>query len=543
MSARSQQMSPIHAFDLYLISRLKGSLNSLRIKRLNGGLCKRLNWQKNRQLYGVFLTFIFCGGLMLPANAASQLINNKEWQSNTAMQTVLLAVIINGLPVDSGVLFLTDSQGRLLASRSFLNLYHFNPIDVALEVVEGIDYFDLGKVHGLQFTWNHEREDITIVASPEAFSKNKLNIGAANKNRQSPSLYSPGAFLNYDLSFARSAGVSSKQALIDVGVFGGTGLWTTSVSLNDLALKRLMTTYSVDDTDKLRTLKVGDAVNNTGTWGRALLFGGIQYSTNFAIRPDFISVAMPSISGKAILPSTVDIYVNNTLRTRQKVDAGPFSIQNLPLITGTGEVQLVVKDLLGREQVITQSFFSSPNLLRVGLVEDAYELGWVRKNYGQASNDYTNPFFAATYRKGLSDTWTGEARMEVQKRVLTTGASLATTLPTINSTIETNLVMSRDSSGQAGAATLTGSAIGTNFSYLGRRWSANAKVQWNSLGFRQLGSDSYHLIQRISNAQFNLPLGGGIMALNYFQQKNYGSPSLRLINLAYSRSVSKQIYA
>jgi outer membrane usher protein len=480
---------------------------------------------------------------MPPATAASRPISNTEMQSNSVKQTVLLAVIINGLPVDSGALFLTDSQGRLLAPRSLLNLYHFNPIDVALEVVEGIDYFDLEKIHGLRFTWNHEREDLTIVASPDAFSKNKLNIGAANKNRQSPSLYSPGAFLNYDLSFARSAGVMSKQALIDVGIFGGTGLWTSSVSLNDLTLRRLMTTYSVDDTDNLRTIKFGDAVNNTGTWGRALLFGGIQYSSNFAIRPDFISVAMPSISGKAVLPSTVDIYVNNTLRTRQKVDAGPFSIQNLPLITGTGEVQLVVKDLLGREQIITQSFFSSPNLLRVGLVEDAYELGWVRKNYGQASNDYAHPFFATTYRKGLSDTWTGEARMEVQKQVLTSGVSLATTLPTINSTMETNLVVSRDSSGQAGASTLKGSAFGTSFSYLGRRWSANAKVQWNSIGFRQLGSDPNHLIQRVSNAQFNLPWGSGIMALNYFQQKNYGSPSLRMINLAYSRSVSKQIYA
>lgn len=554
MSARLQQMSTTHVFNFHLIGRLIGHLNgflngyrnSRLKKRLNGDLYRRLNRPEIRKLYGLFLTSIFLsisGALMLPAAAASNIAFNNAIQSNSAMQTVLLAVIINGLSVDSGALFLTDGQGRLLAPRSFLNRYNFNPIDDALEIVEGIDYFDLEKIHGLRFTWNHEREEITIVASPDAFSKNKLNIGAANKNRQSPSLYSPGAFLNYDFSFARSAGVMSKQALIDVGVFGGTGLWTSSVSLNDLALKRLMTTYSVDDTDKLRTLKLGDAVNNTGTWGRALLFGGIQYSTNFAIRPDFISVAMPSISGKAILPSTVDVYVNNTLRTRQKVDAGPFSIQNLPLITGTGEVQLVVRDLLGREQVITQSFFSSPNLLRVGLVEDAYELGWVRKNYGQASNDYSNPFFAATYRKGVSDTWTGEARIEVQKQVLTSGASLATTLPTINSTIETNLVVSRDSSGQAGAATLTGSAVGTSFSYLGRRWSANTKVQWNSMGFRQLGSDTNHLIQRVTNAQFNVPWGGGIMALNYFQQKNYGSSSLKLINLAYSRSISKEIYA
>ena len=63
------------------------------------------------------------------------------------------------------------------------------------------------------------------------------------------------------------------------------------------------------------------------------------------------------MSGEAVLPSTVDLYVDNELRMRREVPSGPFSIQDLPVMTGQGDARLVVRDILGREQVITQPFY------------------------------------------------------------------------------------------------------------------------------------------------------------------------------------------
>lgn len=75
---------------------------------------------------------------------------------------------------------------------------------------------------------------------------------------------------------------------------------------------------------------------------------------------------MPAVAGEAILPSTVDVFVNNLLQMRTEVPAGPFSLTNLPVMTGQGEARIVVRDLMGREQVINLPFYVTPQLLSRG---------------------------------------------------------------------------------------------------------------------------------------------------------------------------------
>ncbi len=59
----------------------------------------------------------------------------------------------------------------------------------------------------------------------------------------------------------------------------------------------------------MRTTRFGDAYNETGLWGRAVDFGGIQWGTNFNTQPSFITFPLPSVSGQALVPSVVDLYV------------------------------------------------------------------------------------------------------------------------------------------------------------------------------------------------------------------------------------------
>ncbi|KYB45530.1 hypothetical protein AB664_06960 [Brucella anthropi] len=60
---------------------------------------------------------------------------------------------------------------------------------------------------------------------------------------------------------------------------------------------------------------------------------------------------LPELSGSAAVPSTVDVYVDNAQRASRSVPSGPFSITNLPIVTGSGMARLVVRDALGRETV------------------------------------------------------------------------------------------------------------------------------------------------------------------------------------------------
>lgn len=454
--------------------------------------------------------------------------------ANLQDRAAILAVSVNGLAGDQGVVFLVDEGGHLYAPASLLDTWNLKPGERSVRASDGTVYFDLLEIDGLTYDWDRARGELAIRAPSEAFLSSSINIGAGAAGKVAP--YTPGGYLNYDLSSTHSAGVSANRALFDVALFRDEGLLTSSFIAGTEVSARLMTTWQTDRVAAMKTLRLGDSFNSTGAWGRGVLFGGVQYGTNFAVRPDFVTVAMPSVSGKALLPSTVDVYVNNALRSRQQVNAGPFSIQNLPVITGTGEVQVVVKDMLGREQLITQTFFASPNLLRAGLVQDSYEFGWLRENYGLASNDYSDPFAAATYRKGFSNRFTGEARVELQKDLAAAGVSAAAKLPGISSVVETSVA----ASGKRGLP--PGAMSSVSYSYLGRLLSASARLQLNSLNFRQIGSDAASLPQQIGSAQISAPLGQGTLSINYLRRLNQGESMTRLVNLNYAHRLGRDAY-
>ena len=179
-----------------------------------------------------------------------------------------------------------------------------------------------------------------------------------------PTPASPGGFLNYDVSANHAQGRTSTSGLLELGGFAGWGTVQTRLLARDLNGKatavRLDTTWTRDQPLEVASLRVGDAISGTSSWGGAVRFGGVQWSTNFSTQPGFIAFPLPGVSGEAALPSTVDLYVDSALRMSREVPSGPFSIQDLPVTTGQGDARLVVRDILGREQVITQPFYATP---------------------------------------------------------------------------------------------------------------------------------------------------------------------------------------
>lgn len=112
-------------------------------------------------------------------------------------------------------------------------------------------------------------------------------------------------------------------------------------------------------------MRFDDVSSQSAEWGGR--FGGIQWATNFATQSRFIAFPMPAVAAEAALPSTVDVYVNNLLQIiRTDLSAGTFTINNLPVMTGQGDARIVVSDLLGQEQIISQPYYVSPQLLSKG---------------------------------------------------------------------------------------------------------------------------------------------------------------------------------
>jgi len=448
---------------------------------------------------------------------------------------VLLAVTLNGQDGGLGTAFTVDAQGHLLADGEFLNAWNLRPVQASASAPDGEVLFDLKTIQGLSYVWDRDDATLAISALPDAFVPTRLNLSTTLGGPVAD--YTPGGYLKYDASVTQIAGSVTKEAVFDLGWFRGKGLLTHRLKAGTGGVVRLMTTWQTDRVDDIKTLRLGDSYNSTGAWGLGVLFGGIQYGTNFAIRPEFVAAAMPSVSGKALLPSTLDVYLNNSLRSRQQVGAGPFSVQNLPVITGDGTVQIIVKDVLGREQLITQSFFSSPVLLRQGLVDSSSEFGWVRQNYGLSSDSYADPFLAFNWRRGMTPDWTGEFRLEGQRDIFTGGVSSAVGLPRLKSVLESTLAVS---SARGLAQGVMGIA---SYSYLGRNWSANARLQSGTSSFRQIGTDSANILQHVATLQFTTPLASGSLSANYVQRLNHAAAMTRIANVNYSQRLTKQLFA
>ncbi|MCX7173360.1 MAG: fimbria/pilus outer membrane usher protein [Proteobacteria bacterium] len=446
----------------------------------------------------------------------------------------LLLVDINRQQLDQAVLVLEDPAGTLYLWRQDLLRWRFRPpaASAAIEY-QGEKFFPLSALSDVSHVYDSKALTLLIEVRPGAFDSTRLTT--RYDHLLPPVKPGPGGFFNYDLAASHSADSTQRAGQFELGFFNGSGVGTSNLLAENLGshtrLTRLDTTWTVDNPEKLQTLRLGDAVNAPGAWGRPVRFGGIQYGTNFATQPGFVSFPPQSAVGQAVLPSTVDVFINNTLVSRQSVPPGPFSISNLPLVNGAGEVQLVVRDLLGREQIVTRPFYASPTLLREGLKTFSYEFGRVRDNFGIDSNNYGSWLGSGTYRRGVSENFTAEAHAEAMPGQATVGAG-GDYLITRIGTLSSYLVGSHGKPGNGGMVLL-----GIDRQAL--PWSLGARTQWASSGFAQVGQATpLPPPVHSSSASLSYSAGsGGSIGFAYVGQHNRDQADTRIATLSYSVSL------
>jgi outer membrane usher protein len=210
-----------------------------------------------------------------------------------------------------------------------------------------------------------------------------------------------------------SGGSASLEARMfsPYGSLSQTGIVGTTTT-RDMTVLRLESSFTYSHPEQLVTYRVGDSISGALAWTRSIRFGGLQAQRNFGMRSDLITAPLPSFSGSAAVPSTLDVYLNNSKTYTQEVPPGPFQVNNLPLISG-GEARLVLRDAAGREVETTLPFYTSPQLLREDLTYFSVETGFPRIHYGTESNDYVGKTFAAmSVRHGLYDWLTLEGHAE-----------------------------------------------------------------------------------------------------------------------------------
>jgi outer membrane usher protein len=462
--------------------------------------------------------------------------------ASPGFEELLLETRLNDLPPAITLLALRDREGRLWIPAETFRGWAMHPPGAAIDHL-GEDFRGLDGQPGLAYSVDPSRLTLAIEAGPQWFEGNRIDSGV-NRRGARPRV-DPGAFFNYDLDATHAEAETTRGGLFELGAFGGWGVAIATAVVRggyagpgDAArdeVVRLDTTWTRDLPERRASLRIGDAIGGASAWGRPVRFGGIQFATNFATQPGFVSFPLPSLHGEAALPSTLDLYVNGMRRMTSEVPTGPFEIPDLPAVTGQGQVQLVVTDLLGRQQIITDRFYVSSRLLQAGLHEFAYELGAERDAYGYESFDYGRTFAAGTHRYGINDRFTAEGRVEILSGQYTAGAGGALLLGGYG-VAHGAVAGSHAERGDGGQLTL-------GFEHASRRLGFGFSLQLASAAFTQLGLRDDDLAPRArGQAWLSLPFGrAGSASLSYVRrdERDPEQGLFESFNVGYQRSLGR----
>lgn len=480
--------------------------------------------------------------------SSSQSINNHSTDShstavdepkpvNQPWDSLLLALNINGVDMGVVVTVLKINDDIFLLEQDLLNL-RLNPSSYKTTLLDGKTYVRLSDLSGIQHHIDLSTQTLMLQVPAAIFNATKLD--SEEKILFDSSTIPVGGFFNYDLNWQRVHHSDTAGGLFEIGAFSASGngtntaIWRRGGPLNGIV--RLDTTWNVDMPNKMQSVRFGDAISRGNSWGRSVRFGGIQWGTNFATQPGFTTFPMPTVRGEAILPSTIDLYVNNARRLQNNIEAGPFDLTNVPVVTGQGELQLVVRDLLGRQQVITQSYYASQSLLRPGLHDFSVEVGAIRENYGIDSMRYGQLMMTATDRLGVNPQLTRELRAEWTNDHKTLGAGGVWLMPQIGSyylgTLNFGAAVSN-------SADKTGQLVSVGTERQTRKISYSVQSQYAARDFTQISQLAGLTPRSTFTVGLGMPLGDNSLGFNYLNQSTWEGTKNHLLSLNLSRSLGR----
>ena len=362
--------------------------------------------------------------------------------ASAATETLLLDVQINGHALGKiGEFTLRDSV--LLATRNELH-------ELGIRGPQGLvsrgsteqsigpdSLVALSDLPGLRWRIDQQSQTIYILATDDRLFPNILerNDHPRSQDNAEPEVESgTGATLNYDVATTltgRQAGSSSSfdlRAFSPWGIlssgmlaYAGAGNATADPASARNRTVRLDTLYTFSDVGAMRRYSLGDVITGGLSWTRSVRLTGVQIRSDFSLRPDLVTFPLPSFGGTAAVPSTVDVLANGNLVLSHQVDAGPFEIPQLPVVNGATSVSITVTNALGQQVSVTRPFYASTSLLAPSLHTFSAQVGLVRREWGQLSNDYGKAAATGDYSLGLTRNVTVEASTEATSGTVLAG--------------------------------------------------------------------------------------------------------------------------
>jgi outer membrane usher protein len=488
------------------------------------------------------LLALCCGVAAWAEDGSSQ---DPDWRES------VLELTVNGVVAGGDFIVLRDAAGGLwLAEADFQRLRLHAP-HLSARISHGRRYFPLAAVAGARVVLDDVRSAASITAGAAEFESTNVSFTGSGP-RPPLSRSGTGVFLNYQLygQTGRYTGADVASAYAELGIFSPAGVITNTAIGTDTpemrAFVRLESTLSHDFPDSLETLRLGDTISVPGSWAQSVRFAGPQWGSNYGIRPDLITTPLLAAAGTAVLPSTVEVFVNGKAVGSSEVPPGPFVVNQVPALTGAGDVSIVVKNALGQEQVVNLPFYSAAVMLQPGLSLYDVDVGAVRVNYGVSSDDYGPLLASATWRRGLSELTTGEIHAEAaHDGPAAVGLDIAHALDHW-AVVTLDLSAGGEGAnspllGAAAQRSTSGTYAALGIQRVDERFSLMLQAQHASCGFRDVGDDSAvatPLERNIAQAGWNLTHAGSLQ-LAFVAQRNANDTRQQAVSLSYQANIGR----
>jgi outer membrane usher protein len=347
---------------------------------------------------------------------SGQLVEPKASATNeglfaSAADRAILSLELNGLEFGDTVIYLR-SEDALVALQD-LEKAGLSGFAGLREDIDGAPFVSLRSLApSITFQLDVQHASLRVTADPKYFRTRVLDFSGVKAPSSIHYSNDTSLFVNYSLGLSD---FDRFRAFAETGLsLAGKYLIYTSAFRNpNGTFGRGLTNVTIDDRSHLRRWVLGDAMTATSDpLGGAALIGGVSVSKNFALDPYFIKFPQQSLSGSLMSPSTVEVYRNGTLIRREELPPGTFNLRDIPFSAGDGVTRVVVHDAFGQVQELRNFYYLNTEVLKPGLSQFAYALGFARPSFGTTSFKYGDLAYQGYHLFGLTDWFTGGFRFE-----------------------------------------------------------------------------------------------------------------------------------
>ncbi|MRT50676.1 MULTISPECIES: fimbria/pilus outer membrane usher protein [Enterobacteriaceae] len=408
---------------------------------------------------------------------------------------------------------------------------------------EGEALVDVSQIPSVQFEYDQAGQMLKLKVPDSWLPEQRIdNTGEQNYHRP---LSTPGLLFNYDsYSLVSSDNSKTTSTSTETRFFGAAGTFSnfavirqnwSSGNAEQQGYIRYDTLWKYSDTERMLSYQAGDVVSDALTWSSSVRLGGLRFSRNFSVRPDLVTYPLLNLSGSAEVPSSVDLFINGYKASSTQINGGPYTLTNVPYISGAGEATVVTTDALGRQVTTSVPFYVSNTLLREGLSDFDFSIGALRNNYGIKNADYGAGAVSAIYRYGVSNWLTLSTHTENREGLANAG---------IGSDISVGTLGTLSLSASASQGEGNGNQLTSGYSYYSGIWGLNYQHIQRSADFDNLSSyrSTSTLSRQSDQATLSFSPWGrvlGSFSLGYFDIQAQDSSRTRLMNLSWSRGLWK----